>query len=90
MITVLINIFKPFDAYLFRQKRCFIIISTSGNSKNILDILKKAKKKNIPSVGFLGKDGGKCKDLCDIKLIVKSKNTAIIQECHIFLESFYN
>ena len=78
---------RPFDA-LAEKKDVLFIISTSGNSKNILEILKKAKKKNIPSVGFLGKDGGKCKDLCDIKLIVKSKNTAIIQECHIFLGHF--
>ena len=61
------------------------MISTSGNSKNILNVLKSAKRKKITSVGFLGSGGGLSKKNCDYKLIVKSNNTAIIQECHIFL-----
>ncbi len=78
---------RPFDA-LSNKKDVLFIISTSGNSKNIINVLKKAKKKGIISVGFLGKDGGKCKNLCNSKLIIKSNNTAIIQECHIFLGHF--
>ena len=60
-------------------------ITTSGNSKNILKVLKEAKKKNIFTIGFLGNNGGKAKKNCDIKLVVNSNNTARIQECHIFL-----
>ena len=78
---------RPFDA-LADKKDVLFIISTSGNSKNIIEVLKKAKKKKISSIGFLGKDGGQCKNLCNDKLIIKSKNTAIIQECHIFLGHF--
>ena len=62
-----------------------IVISTSGNSKNILRVLKEAKKKRISSIGFLGSNGGKCKKQTDLKIIVPSNNTARIQECHIFL-----
>lgn len=62
-----------------------IVISTSGNSKNILNVLKKAKKLNIKSIGFLGNKGGKAKGLCDNFIIVKSNNTATIQETHIFI-----
>lgn len=39
------------------KKDILVCISTSGNSKNILKVLKEAKKKNIYSVGFLGKGG---------------------------------
>jgi D-sedoheptulose 7-phosphate isomerase len=39
----------------------------------------------IFSIGFLGNKGGKVKKLCDISLIVGSKNTPRIQEFHIFL-----
>ena len=35
-------------------------------------------------IGFLGKDGGKIKDLCDIALVVPSKSTPRIQEVHTF------
>ena len=62
-----------------------IVISTSGNSKNIINVLRQAKKKKIFSIGFLGNLGGKAKKLCNISLIVDSKITARIQESHIFL-----
>ena len=63
-------------------------ISTSGNSKNIIKVFKEARKKNIKIIALLGKEGGKSSKLCDIKFIVPSKNTARIQECHIFLGHF--
>ena len=60
-------------------------ISTSGNSKNILQALKKAKKIGIRSLSLLGNNGGHAKKYSDFKIIVPHKNTARIQECHIFL-----
>lgn len=62
-----------------------IIISTSGNSKNILEVLKKAKQKKIFSIGFLGNTGGKARKIVDLPLIVESNETATIQEVHIML-----
>ena len=60
-------------------------ISTSGNSRNVIKVMKYAQSKKVFTVGFLGNNGGKCKKYCDLKLIVPSKLTARIQECHIFL-----
>ena len=60
-----------------------IAISTSGNSKNVIEGAKQSKKQGATVVGFLGCVGGKLKKLCDIPLIVPSKNTARIQEVHI-------
>ena len=62
---------------------CLITFSTSGNSKNIINVLKFAKKLGIHSIGFLGNDGGLAKEICDIPLIVNSTKTSHIQECHI-------
>ncbi len=62
-----------------------VAISTSGNSKNIINALKTAKAKGLKTIGFLGNKGGKAKKYCDIDLIVPSNVTARIQECHIFL-----
>lgn len=67
------------------KKDILICISTSGNSRNILKVLKEAKKKGIFTIGLLGNKGGKAKKNCDIRLIVNSNVTARIQECHIFL-----
>jgi D-sedoheptulose 7-phosphate isomerase len=73
---------------LGHEKDVLIAISTSGNSKNIIEVLKVAKKKKIYSIGFLGSKGGNAKKNCNLPLIVDSDNTATIQECHIFLGHF--
>ena len=59
-----------------------IAISTSGNSANTIQAAEVAHKKNISVIGYLGKDGGKMKDVCDIPLIVPSHDTPRIQEVH--------
>jgi len=78
---------RPFKA-LAKKNDILICISTSGNSKNILKVLKEAKKAKIYSVCFLGKEGGKAKKISNKPLIISSNNTARIQECHIFLGHF--
>ena len=62
-----------------------LVISTSGKSKNIINVLKTAKKNKITSIGFLGSGGGEAKKLSNYSLVVPSSITARIQECHIFL-----
>ena len=78
---------RPFQA-LAKKNDVLIAITTSGNSVNIIKVLKEARSKKITTVGFLGNSGGKSKNFCDIKLIVPSKSTARTQECHIFLGHF--
>lgn len=75
---------RPFKA-LANRNDVLIAISTSGNSKNILEVLKIAKKNKILTIGFLGFNGGKAKKYCDIPIIVKNNSVARIQEAHIFL-----
>jgi D-sedoheptulose 7-phosphate isomerase len=79
-----------YDSYLSRmlsglgkKDDILIVISTSGNSKNILNVLKQARKMKITSISLLGNKGGKAKKICKNNIIVESKNTARIQEAHI-------
>lgn len=65
-----------------------IVISTSGNSRNIINVLKNAKKRKIFSIGFLGCKGGMSKKYCDLPIIIESNSIPRIQECHIFLGHF--
>lgn len=58
-------------------------ITTSGNSANIVKALATAKEKGMKTIALLGKDGGECKNLTDIAIIVPSINTQYIQEAHI-------
>tara|TARA_Y100000996_G_C22488333_1_gene629141 strand:- start:653 stop:1240 length:588 start_codon:yes stop_codon:yes gene_type:complete len=57
-------------------------ISTSGNSKNVLNGLKISKKLGGITIGLLGNKGGKIKKIVDYPLIVNSKSTPRIQEVH--------
>jgi len=58
-------------------------ISTSGNSRNVIEGIKKAKRKGLSTISLTGCGGGKLAKLTDISLVVPSKNTARIQESHI-------
>ena len=62
-----------------------IAISTSGNSTNVINAVNKGRELGCYSIGFLGKDGGKMKKLCDNSIIINSNITARIQEIHILL-----
>jgi len=63
----------------------FIGISTSGNSKNIIEALKECKNKGITTVGLTGESGGAMKELCDYCICVPSNETPRIQESHILI-----
>jgi len=58
-------------------------ISTSGNSKNVIEGVRVAKKMGIKTVSFTGNGGGRLAQICAYNLIVPSANTARIQESHI-------
>lgn len=60
-----------------------LAISTSGNSKNIIEAVQVAKQNQIKTVGLLGKSGGELKSLVDIPIVVPCEITDRIQEIHI-------
>jgi D-sedoheptulose 7-phosphate isomerase len=57
-------------------------ITTSGNSKNIIEAFKVAKLTGMKRIALTGGDGGKIRDDSDISIIVSSKDTPRIQEAH--------
>ncbi|MBO4739262.1 MAG: D-sedoheptulose 7-phosphate isomerase [Bacteroidales bacterium] len=60
-----------------------VVLSTSGNSTNILKAINSAKDKKMHIIGLTGKTGGKMASVCDCLLNVPSENTPRIQEAHI-------
>lgn len=62
-----------------------VAISTSGQSSNVIQALETARASGVRTIALLGKDGGKCKCLAEVELIVPSFVTARIQEAHKFL-----
>ncbi len=61
------------------------LITTSGNSSNLIRAAEAARSLGVRSVGLLGKGGGKLRDLVDDAIVVPGDETARIQEAHIFL-----
>ena len=62
-----------------------LAISTSGNSRNVVNAAEAAKAQDIYVCGLTGGDGGKLKDISNSCLVVESKSTARIQETHILM-----
>lgn len=67
---------------LVEKNDTVIVISTSGNSKNILEALKICKKKGAKTIGLTGKSGGMVKEKIDLLIPVPSTSTPRIQEGH--------
>jgi len=77
------TIFARQVAGLGRPGDVLLAISTSGNSLNIVRAAEVAQQRGLHTLGLLGKDGGKLKDMVHIALVVPSSNTQRIQEVHI-------
>ena len=77
------DIFKRVFSSLSATGDTLLAITTSGNSKNIIETLKLARERGIFSLGFLGNGGGEALSYCDLAFVVPSKITARIQESHI-------
>jgi D-sedoheptulose 7-phosphate isomerase len=74
---------RAVDAHLV-ENDIFIALTTSGNSKNILNGLLKAKEKKAKTIAFLGKTGGFTKNIADVEIIIEGFETSDrIQEAHM-------
>jgi len=60
-------------------------LSTSGNSKNVVEALRKAKAIGLTAICLTGGNGGTLKGIADISIVVDSKDTPRIQEAHIMI-----
>ena len=79
------DIFARLLRALARPGDILVAFTTSGNSPNVLAALETARDMGIRSVAFLGRDGGKARELCACPLIVPHDDTARVQEAHQFL-----
>ena len=68
-----------------QQGDIFIAISTSGNSKNIVNAISEANSKGIIVIGMTGQKPCAMDEICDYIIKVPSDSTPIIQESHIMI-----
>ncbi len=83
---------SSFDEIFARQVKAFgqkddilILLTTSGNSMNLINAAKECKDLGVKVVSFTGNDGGKLKGLSDINFNIESSSTQRIQEMHIMI-----
>ena len=62
-----------------------VALSTSGNSPNVLEGIRQARRSSLSTVAFTGRTGGKLAAEADVLVAIPSDNTARIQEMHIVL-----
>lgn len=91
LLTAIGNDYEFNDAFS-RQVRAFgspgdvfIGISSSGQSRNVLAAIEEARRRDLTTVAFLGRDGGFTRGAAEIEIIVPGNATARIQEAQKFL-----
>tara|TARA_X000000950_G_scaffold286754_1_gene396686 strand:- start:8356 stop:8937 length:582 start_codon:yes stop_codon:yes gene_type:complete len=70
---------------LGKKNDILILFSTSGKSKNLIKASEQASKMNIKTISLTGNDGGTLKKKTKFNINIKSKDTARIQECHLYI-----
>ena len=79
------NVFSyQLDNY-YSKGDLLILVSSSGNSKNIIELVKFAKKNKIQTIGFSGFNGGYLKKNCNISLHINADNYGISEDAHHIL-----
>jgi D-sedoheptulose 7-phosphate isomerase len=91
ILTSLANDYS-FDRIFSRQVEALgsqgdllLLISTSGNSANLVEAARAAKEKGVVTMALLGRDGGQVAGEVDFSVIVPSTDTARIQEGHMMI-----
>tara|TARA_B100001287_G_C22511022_1_gene448278 strand:- start:226 stop:783 length:558 start_codon:yes stop_codon:yes gene_type:complete len=79
------NIFTRQLEGLAQSDDILIALSTSGNSKNIINAAKYCNDNNIKIISLTGFDGGILKNLSDININIATNSTQRVQEMHILV-----
>ena len=79
------QVFARQVAGLAKPGDLLVVLTSSGNSANIIAALHEAKQAGIASIAMLGRGGGKATGLATCDLIMPGSSGAAAQEAHLFL-----
>ena len=79
------QVFRYQAESLFEKNDLLIVISSSGNSKNVKEVVKFSRKKGVKVIGFSGFDGGYLKKNSNISIHIKANNYGISEDSHHIL-----
>lgn len=69
-----------------RPEDVLFAISGSGNSKNVVKAVEYARSIGAKSIGLVGYDGGKVKELSDYCIHVRINNMQIVEDIHMTMD----
>lgn len=64
------------------RRDCLLLISSSGNSKNIVNAAEYAASVSMPVIGLSGFSGGKLRELSSVSLHIDANNYGVVEDCH--------
>ena len=94
LISAIANDISYDDIFSFQiEKLCkrndvLFLFSVSGNSKNLIKAVKKAKTKGIKTISFTGFNGGRLSKITDFNLNFPMANYGIVEDCHTSIMHF--
>ena len=80
-----VDIFARAVWALGKKNDVLLVLSTSGNSQNVIRAVKQAKQLDMQIIAFTGKTGGELFDKSDVLINIPSLKTSRIQEAHILI-----
>ena len=78
-------VFSRWVEALGSEQDVLVVLSTSGNSANVLNAAEAANAIGMKTVALLGKNGGKLRGLCDHEWVVPGETSDRIQELHMLI-----
>lgn len=79
------RVFSRWVEALGRPGDCLVLLSTSGNSANLIHAAKAARERGVRVYGLLGKGGGTLAPMCDWNVVVPGETSDRIQELHMLI-----
>jgi len=76
------QVFRKQLEYFLRDGDAVLLVSASGNSPNVVEACRYAKKRGVPTLAFVGFDGGELKRIVDHAIHVDVDNYGITEDVH--------
>ncbi len=97
IITAISNDFGYDDIFLrqlhlsYNDGDSLLVISASGNSENLIRAAQFVKERGGKVYGFLGFDGGKLHDMCDVSIVAKTAKGEYgpVEDIHMILDHLF-
>ena len=88
MVTALANdlsyedVFRQQLVYYLKPKDAVLLVSSSGNSPNVVAACRYAKERGVPTIAFVGFEGGELGRMADHTVWIPIKNYGIVEDTH--------